>query len=71
MTDTAIEKILKLLTQENHSTEEIARALDMPLGTVRSTLSLLKRVGLVKPTAGKRGVPYTITQEGREHLKEE
>jgi len=66
--ETAIEKVLKLLSESDHSTQEIADKLKMPLGTVRSTLSLLRRLGLVEPTKGKRGVPYKLTQEGRDRL---
>jgi len=68
--ETAIEKILKLLSTAPYSAHEIADVLGMPIGTVRSTISLLSRLGLVKPTEGKRGQPFTITETGRERLKE-
>ncbi len=70
MTGTAIEKILTLLLDGNYSTQEIATTLSLPLGTVRSTVSLIGRLGLVKRVpASKRGVPYEITEKGREYLK--
>lgn len=58
--ETAIEKILKLLSTAPYSSHEIADKLKMPIGTVRSSLSLLRRLGLVKPTEGKRGQPFAI-----------
>jgi len=68
--ETAIEKILKMLLTDSYSSHEISEKLQMPIGTVRSTLSLLRRLGLVKPTEGKRGQPFTITDTGRARLKE-
>jgi predicted transcriptional regulator len=65
---TVLEKILRLLAQGNYSTMEIAEEPDVPEGNVRSSLSIMKRLCLVKRVKGKRGVPYTITDAGKEHL---
>ena len=69
MSETAIDKILKLLSESDYSTSEVADKLKMPLGTVRSTVSVLKRKRLIGHTVGKRGTPFTITQKGKEHLE--
>lgn len=67
--DTAIEKILKLLSTASYSSHEISDILHMPIGTVRSTVSLLRRLGLIEPTVGKRGVPFTLTTKGKKHME--
>lgn len=70
MSKTAIDKILELLATGNYDTNQIAKELKMPLGTVRSTLSLLARLGLViQVPEQKHGVPYTITEKGRGELQ--
>ena len=70
MSDTLIEKILKELSQLNLSTQELSEKLDVPLSSVRATLSQLRHMGLVEgvPTE-KRGTPFTVTQEGRNYVK--
>lgn len=71
MSETALEKILKLLLKGNYSTSEIAFELDLPLGTVRSTISLLKRTGFTEPVPEKkRGTPYKLTEKGREYIEQ-
>lgn len=68
---TAIDKILNLLQEGNYSTSEIAEKLKMPLGTVRSTVSLLTRMGLTEPVpAKKRGTPFRLTEEGKKKIEE-
>lgn len=70
MSETALEKIMELLLKGNFSTSEIASELKLPLGTVRSTISLLKRTGFTEPVPEKkRGTPYKLTEEGREYIK--
>lgn len=69
MSDTAIDKILKALLQHHRSTEELSKDLDLPMGTVRSTLSTLKRMGFVEPVPEeKRGVPFKLTKAGQEKV---
>lgn len=70
MSDTAIEKILKLLSQDNFSTQELSDRLHLPMSTVRATLSQLRHIGLVEGVPKeKRGMPFTLTQEGRDYIK--
>jgi len=70
MSDTAIEKILKQLSEGSFSTQELSKNLDLPMGTVRATLSQLRHMGLVdRIPLEKRGTPFTLTQEGRDHVK--
>ena len=70
MSDTAIEKILKLLSQGHFSQQELAQKLQLPMGTVRATLSQLRHMGLVEAVPReKRGMPFTVTQEGRNYVK--
>ncbi len=68
---TAIEKILSQLLNAEYSTSEMADVLELPVGTVRSTISLLNRLGLIEAVPKKkRGKPFKITQKGRDYLKE-
>ena len=70
MSDTAIEKILNKLSQGHFSIPELSEKLDLPLGTVRATLSQLRHMGLVEGVSKeKRGLPFTVTQEGRDYVK--
>lgn len=67
--DTAIDKILRLLSEGNYSQKEIENETGLPSGTVRSTISVLKRLGLVKAAGESRGVPFTLTEAGRKHIE--
>ena len=70
MVDTAIEKILKLLSEGKFSQQEIGEKLKLPMGTVRATLSQLRHMGLVEGVPReKRGMPFTVTQEGHDYIK--
>jgi len=70
MVDTAIEKILKLLSEGKFSQQEIGEKLKLPMGTVRATLSQLRHMGLVEGVPKeKRGTPFTVTQEGRDYIR--
>lgn len=69
MPDTAIEKILNLLAEGKFSTQELSEKLDLPLSSVRATLSQLRHMGLVEPVpAEKRGTPFTVTKEGSDYV---
>jgi DNA-binding IclR family transcriptional regulator len=68
---TNMHRILEALSQKNQSSQELAENLKFPLGTSRAMLSMLNRMGLVKPTPElKRGTPYTLTQKGRQQLED-
>ena len=70
MSDTAIEKILKVLAEDIFSIPEIMQRTGLPKGTVTATLSQLKHMGLVDRVVPlKRGVPYGITEIGRDYLR--
>jgi predicted transcriptional regulator len=70
MTDTAIEKVLKQLLEGKFSSQELSEKLNMPLVTVRCTVSQLRHMGLVEDVPlEKRGKPFTLTQEGHEYIK--
>lgn len=70
MYETAIEKIMKKLSEGNFSTQELSEKLDLPLSSVRATLSQLRHMGLVEPVPKeKRGIPFTLTEEGRDYIK--
>jgi len=72
MSDTAIEKIMKLLSQGNFSTQELSEKLELPLSSIRATLSQLRHMGLVEPVPKeKRGMPFTLTQEGRDYMRKQ
>jgi len=66
--ETAIVKILKLLENSEYSQQEMAEKLNMPEGTVRSTISTLRSLGLVTQATGKRGIPFKLTDEGRGYI---
>jgi DNA-binding transcriptional ArsR family regulator len=69
MGETAKEKILKALVNFNYSTEELSKRLKLPMGTVRSTLSTLRKQGLVEPVPKeKRGTPFRLTEDGKEDV---
>lgn len=71
MNDTAITKILKELQKENLSAQELSTKLGIPIGTARSTLSLLRQTDLVTPVESlKRGKPFKLTEKGRKRLEE-
>jgi DNA-binding transcriptional ArsR family regulator len=76
MTDTVIEKILKLLSEGHFSTREISEKLGIPLSSVRATISQLRHMDLVEdvpregsPPVLKRGKTFTLTQEGRDYVR--
>lgn len=84
MVGTAIDKILKALQTQEQSTAELADSLKLPLGTVRSTMSLLTTTGFTiwipikkrgegfKPetTPGKRrGKHFRLTEKGKEYVE--
>jgi transposase len=67
----AYNRVLEVLSQKSLSTKEIAEALDVPEGTSRSILSVLRREGLVEPKPElKRGKPFQLTEAGKKRLQE-
>ena len=81
---TNIHRILVALSKKDQSTQELAETLNAPLGTSRSTLSILSRMGFTesvplmkrgkgfKPETApgkRRGKKFRLTEKGREQLK--
>jgi DNA-binding PadR family transcriptional regulator len=68
---TNIHRVLEALNQKEQSSQELADSLKIPVGTSRSTLSLLTRLGLTEfDLIKKRGKPFRITEKGKERLLE-
>jgi len=66
-----ITKILKALNGKDQTTKELQENLQLPEGTVRSTLSFLTRAGLTAFTEVPRdSKPFKITEEGKKRLEE-
>jgi len=64
-------RILEALSQKDLSAQELAAAIGFPVGSSRSTLSILSRMGLVEPKPElKRGKPWKLTEAGKRRLQE-
>jgi DNA-binding MarR family transcriptional regulator len=68
---TNLHRTLEALNKKEQSSQELSQTLNVPLGTSRSTISMLRRMGFVEPVpALKRGVPFRLTEQGKKRLKE-
>ena len=66
---TNITKILSALNEKEQTSKELQQNLQLPEGTVRSTLSFLTRSGLTEFTEVPRdSKPFKITEQGKKQL---